>query len=543
MNTRMLIGVLVGSMWVVNTILPADKLSRDADPAGAFYTNPLDVKIADPFILQEDGQYFLYGTSSFPPDTNRGIPVFSSKDLVSWRSLGLSFEKAEGDWGDHWFWAGRVYRIGGRYLMYGNAHRWIAEGRRTSAIVVRASDRPEGPFREVKAPLFDWTGRGAAIDPCVFIDEDGSQYVYFSGVRGRPQGVLQVVYGAPLAEDGLSLLAPPERMIVPEQDWEMEQEINEGPKVIRRGDTYYMFYAGNDFRNPNYAVGYATAPHPLGPWTKASENPVIRAADGLRGPGIATFTVSPDGTEEFVLYHTHAEAAGYIRQLNMSRVQWAAVAGGPDRPVIEPVGRDLRRIPSGAAPRPTVVSDTFSEQGINWSYWLVLDEAAGRWRWADGAIWIRPARGDMANGRADQRNMFLQLLPFMDFTASVRIEFEPVEDFEQASLVIWQDHDHYIRLTMLFADGPRIELAYEMGKGATFEQVENSWGTSLYLRVRRADRQFLFDLSPDGTTWHAPFDSVEARFPLPRIGFLATNPVRPSEIEARFSDWRFEPTD
>ncbi len=48
------------------------------------------------------------------------------------------------------------------------------------------------------------------------------------------------------------------------------------PKVIRIGDTYYMFYSGarqGDY--PRWGIGIATATSPLGPWRKYNTNPIL----------------------------------------------------------------------------------------------------------------------------------------------------------------------------------------------------------------------------------------------------------------------------
>ena len=51
--------------------------------------------------------------------------------------------------------------------------------------------------------------------------------------------------------------------------------IMEGPTLIKEDGVYYLFYSANHYRNIDYAVGYATAPTPYGPWTKSANNPII----------------------------------------------------------------------------------------------------------------------------------------------------------------------------------------------------------------------------------------------------------------------------
>ena len=91
--------------------------------------------------------------------------------------------------------------------------------------------------------------------------------------------------------------------------WENTQStewpVSEGPTVFKNGGTYYLMYSANDFRNPDYAVGYATATHPLGPWIKYEGNPIISMQNtGQPGIGHGDLFVDPEGTLRYIL-HTH----------------------------------------------------------------------------------------------------------------------------------------------------------------------------------------------------------------------------------------------
>jgi GH43 family beta-xylosidase len=70
-----------------------------------------------------------------------------------------------------------------------------------------------------------------------------------------------------------------------------------------------MTYSFYHYAKPEYGIGYATAPAPLGPWTKGPNNPLVvqKLEIGVSGPGHNSITVSPDGEELFMVYHTHAD--------------------------------------------------------------------------------------------------------------------------------------------------------------------------------------------------------------------------------------------
>ena len=138
---------------------------------GRVFTNPLDVKIADPCMIRADAAYYLYGTASMPEDANDGMPVWSSPDMVRWQCHGWAWRKSPETWGTHWFWGPDVQRVGESYLMYYGAFR-KADGKDVGRICVARSASPLGPFTDVKAPMFDWPNRGDAIDAFVYEDAD-----------------------------------------------------------------------------------------------------------------------------------------------------------------------------------------------------------------------------------------------------------------------------------------------------------------------------------------------------------------------------------
>jgi GH43 family beta-xylosidase len=89
----------------------------------------------------------------------------------------------------------------------------------------------------------------------------------------------------------------------PDEPW--EGNVTEAPFVVRREGVYYLLYSGNSFDSPRYAVGYATANSPLGPWRKFDGNPILKATDQVSGPGHCCLTTSPDRRELFIVYHRH----------------------------------------------------------------------------------------------------------------------------------------------------------------------------------------------------------------------------------------------
>ena len=74
---------------------------------------------------------------------------------------------------------------------------------------------------------------------------------------------------------------------------------------------HYLFYSANDFRNPDYAVGYATSTSPLGPWVKGDRPIISRDNIGENGTGRGDIVAGKD-KQLYYVFHTHNNNATAI---------------------------------------------------------------------------------------------------------------------------------------------------------------------------------------------------------------------------------------
>ncbi len=276
------------------------------------YTNPIsNVRIADPFVLKHDGVYYLVGTAG-----RNGFLCWTSRDLVDWSPAGYALKATDESWGKRTFWAPEIFEYRGRFYMAYSAMHERGHGYR---ICLAVSDTPAGPYTDLRAPWFDidWS----TIDADPFIDQDGTPYLFFTRVgvvRKDPEHpenklITGATYGVRLRDDLSGLDGEPVLCVQAEQPWELVDKdrtlCNEGPFVFRHGDRYYMTYSSGNYARPAYGIGYATAPSPLGPWTKSTSNPLVQTdlSIGVSGPGHSSNTTSPDGSELFLVYHSHRD--------------------------------------------------------------------------------------------------------------------------------------------------------------------------------------------------------------------------------------------
>lgn len=290
----------------------ADVSLADAPPAyaGETYQNPLYPNSADPFILRENGLYYLYATNN-----GTGFSAATSADLVHWTDIGQIAFMADLA-GDRNFWAPEVYRYRGRFYLFYSVDGHLA---------VAAADSPAGPFKkETDGYLLERD----AIDGHVFFDDDGKIYLY---VVHFGEGNHLWVYE--LNDDLLSVKPDSGvKLSVPEGK---EGRINEGPAVLKHNGYYYLTYSGEDYQSVNYDVFCMVSKNPKGPFTRVDYNPVLCADTYIHGTGHHCFVASPDGSELFIAYHCHNTLTQiHPRALCIDRVKFVPTESGVDKLVV-----------------------------------------------------------------------------------------------------------------------------------------------------------------------------------------------------------------
>ena len=252
------------------------------------------ITLADPTIFLDNGTYYLYGTSA--PD---GFLVYKSTDLKHWEGPcgaenGLALKRGDA-FGSQGFWAPQVFKRKGMYYMAYTANEQLA---------IAEAKSPLGPFCQQTIAQIPATVK--EIDPYIFFDTNGKAYLYHVRLINGNR-----IYVAELNKDLKSMKESTAReaISVNPEGWENTDKaqwgVGEGPTVVKKGGTYYLFYSCDDFRNVNYAVGFATAKSPLGPWTKHGEPMLTRKLIGENGTGHGDFFVDKDGRMQYV-FHTHA---------------------------------------------------------------------------------------------------------------------------------------------------------------------------------------------------------------------------------------------
>lgn len=213
------------------------------------------IHLADPTIFYNKGTYYLYETVE--GNAGNGFLVYTSTDMKSWKlpvgvKDGYALKKGDA-FGDKQFWAPQVFTYKNKFYM-----AYVAK----ENIAVAESNSPLGPFTQtVKTAL---SASVKQIDPFIFIDDDGKKYLYHVRlINGNKLFVAEMT-------DDFSAIKPEtlRECINATEDWENTTHaypVAEGPSILKHNNLYYFVYTANDFRNPDYSVGYAVSTSPTDP--------------------------------------------------------------------------------------------------------------------------------------------------------------------------------------------------------------------------------------------------------------------------------------
>ena len=246
---------------------------------------------ADPEGIVYDDTYWIYPTWSDEYERQTFIDCFSSKDLVNWTRHHAVIDTTEVKWAKKCMWAPAVLRKDSKYYIFFGAND-VHPGE-VGGIGVGVSTRPDGPFRDlIGKPLINDIVNGAQpIDQYVFLDDDGTYYMYYGG-----WGHCNIVK---LSDDFKSL--------VPFADGELYKEVTpenyvEGPFMFKRDGKYYFMWSEGGWGGPDYCVAYAIADSPFGPF-KREDKILQQDPEIATGAGHHSVIRVPDTDEYYIVYH------------------------------------------------------------------------------------------------------------------------------------------------------------------------------------------------------------------------------------------------
>ncbi|MFJ9855116.1 family 43 glycosylhydrolase [Streptomyces sp. NPDC101150] len=320
----LLLGLFCAAQVQAGNPQPRARAGHERIPAvkaAGTFRNPLNTG-PDPFMTYAKGAYHLTTTQgdSIKMWSSPSLgTLFDTDPVTVWRDTDPARNQH--------LWAAEFYRFGDRWYMYYTADDGVDEHHRLY-VLESDGDDPAGPYH-FKAKLTPPNhANDFAIDPSVF-QHDGKLYLAYSGLNPYQHNGLNI---APMSNpytvsgDAVALKADGGC-----------PEVREAPEFLNRNGRTWLTYSTCDTGKPDYQLWMRSLPDKADPLTPGNwrqhPGPVFSRNDakGVYGPGHHAFFRSPDGTQDWIVYHAKT-TAGYTYSNRTTRAQpisWHA-DGSPD---------------------------------------------------------------------------------------------------------------------------------------------------------------------------------------------------------------------
>ncbi len=288
-------------------------------------------QVHDPFIIEEDGTYYLFSTGV-------GVSVRTSTDLLTWTSADSVFAKKPA-WitttdpsNPAHLWAPEVRHFGGKYHLYYSASRF-GSNRSCIGHATRASlGQGDGWVDQGEALICSNVGDGPhdynAIDPSPFEDESGQLWLAFGSFWGGLK-LLRLDDEGRRRDQVLRSLATRANKAV------------EAPHFVYRDGYYYLFQSVDSCcqgASSTYKTMVGRSASVTGPYLDRSGNElldgaatmVLQGGERYRGPGHNA--ILRVGERYLNVYHAYDVDSGgapvlRIAELTFSESGWPISAG------------------------------------------------------------------------------------------------------------------------------------------------------------------------------------------------------------------------
>ncbi len=397
-----------------------------------------------------------------------GLLVLHSRDLVNWEPVGAALKKNVGS-----IWAPDLTKVGGRYYIY---FPGVTEGVKSNYVVW--ADSIKGPWSE---PIDLKIGQ---IDPGHAVGADGKRYLFLSGGNM-----------VPLADDGLSVVGKMTHVYsgwkYPEE-WVVEGFAQEGPKILKHGDYYYMVLAEGGTAGPptSHMVVEARSKVLEGPWENCPYNPIVHTKSGEErwwSRGHATPVEGPDG-KWYLVYHAYEKGFYTLgRQTLLEPIEWTAdgwfKATGVDvaKPIAMPTGGEVVKGERAS-------SDDFStdRMGTGWVFFNPAGDYASQYRYEKNCLVVK-GKGE------SPKDCNVLTVNAGDLAYEVEVEME-VGDGARGGLILFYNEKWYAGVVF---DAGHVYMERYGTERASTEAV----GNRLHVRLVNDRNVVSAYTSGDGETW------------------------------------------
>jgi GH43 family beta-xylosidase len=289
------------------------------------FVNPVLKSGPDPWVVYRDGFYYEMNTTAVNLTIRRARSVADLQQAerkIVWVPPPNTPYSAQ-------IWAPELHFVRGKWYIYFAADSGKNETHRNWVLENASADPLAGEW-VFKGQLTDKTNKWA-IDPSVF-EDGGRLYALWSGWPGDKNGK-QDIYIAEM-ENPWTIKGKRVKLSAPHYRWEKVGTesppyvgVNEGPEMLKHGGKLFLVYSASGCWTDQYALGVLMAnagSNVLNPksWKK-SRHPVFTSnPEGQAySPGHNSFFKSPDGKEDWIIYHANPAPGLGCKDQRSPRIQ------------------------------------------------------------------------------------------------------------------------------------------------------------------------------------------------------------------------------
>ncbi len=238
------------------------------------FFNPILAGFApDPSFCRKGDTYYLVNSSfSFFP----GVPLYTSKDLIHWKSEGFVLDRKEQLPLAKQNISGGIFAPAITYNEKNKTFYMITTNVGAGNFFVKSKDPSKGWSNPIYLPKID------GIDPSFFFDKDGKGYIVHNGPvdGGADYEGQRAIRIFRFDVKGDSIIGDYKQIVRGGTHVEERPIWIEGPHLYRIGKYYYLMCAEGGTGDWHSEV-ILRAKDPMGPWEENPNNPILTQRTGL----------------------------------------------------------------------------------------------------------------------------------------------------------------------------------------------------------------------------------------------------------------------
>lgn len=323
--------------------------NTDVEYTYSTYSNPVAVttsggaaynqEICDPTVVRDPDTGMIYVIST------KG-KLFRSEDGVNFEIISQNCIGAPTWWkevldtapADLSLWAPDLVKVGDQWIIYYSLSGFGS----CVGIGYAVADNIEGPYTDM-GKLFTWKEIGVdnAIDPHVYVEEDGSVYMSFGSFCG--------LFLVQLTEDGMGLegglsYQKSNKVLIAGKVGPWDGATYEGSYIIKKDGYYYYFGSvgtccKQQTSSPTYHVRVGRSQNITGPYVDSVGRKLTQAGNGIQigemvltssignakvqGPGHNSILID-DAGDYWMYYHAYSSTDNMAtRHLFIDKIEWS----------------------------------------------------------------------------------------------------------------------------------------------------------------------------------------------------------------------------